>query len=313
MNPLERREIGKTGVFVSSLGLGGGGIGGLYTSVSETQAVSTVLKALDLGVSYIDTAPLYGLGKSETAVGKAIEQRKRMSFVISTKVGILISGNSTVYDFTEEGVMKSFQRSLQRLGLESVDIVFIHDPVNYYTDVVSKAYSCLRDLKSRGLCRAIGVGMNEWEMEQRFAMERDFDCFLLAGRYTLLDQSSLRSFLPLCQKKGIGVIMGGPFNSGILASDLSGDAKYDYASASEDILLRARQINDVCAGYGVPLKAAALQFVLAHPAVTSVLTGARSPEEITENFEMIQYPIPDKMWIALLERDLIDPRSYVPN
>jgi len=308
----QRSEVGKTGVFVSKLGLGGGGIGGLYNPVPQEQAIGTVTHALELGISYLDTAPLYGLGKSEIAVGKALDRRNSEDFVISTKVGILISDQSTTYDFSGDAIRKSFESSLLRLGLKKVDIVFIHDPVDHYKEALTKAYPVLRELKSRGIIRAIGVGMNEWEMEERFAKEGEFDCFLLAGRYTLLDQTALSSFLLLAQKKGISIILGGPFNSGILASDLSEDTKYNYTAAPQEILNKARRISKVCNSFNVPLKAAALQFPLAHPAITSVLSGARSSEEITENVEMIQYPIPKEMWEELIKLQLIDPRSPIP-
>ncbi|MDA4130480.1 MAG: aldo/keto reductase [Thaumarchaeota archaeon] len=313
MNPLNKKEIGRTGVNVTSLGLGGGGIGGLYTLVPERQAVSTVSKALELGIKYFDTAPLYGSGKSETAIGKAISGKKQSDeLTISTKVGYLISDELTSYDFTSRAVQNSFENSLHRLGLKRVDIIFIHDPVDHYRDAITEAYPKLQELKSQGLLSAIGVGMNEWEMEERFAREGNFDCFLLAGRYTLLDQSALNSFLPLCEEKGISVIIGGPFNSGILASDLSEGAKYNYENAPKEILAKARRINEICQKYGVPLKAAALQFVLAHPSVASVLSGARSPEEITENFEMIQFPIPAEVWRTLSEQGLIHSQAPLP-
>ncbi len=213
------QKIGDTGLSVSRIGLGGGGIGGLYTPVSEQQAVDTVLKAFDLGITYLDTAPLYGMGKSEIAIGKAIAKHKPERLTISTKVGILPSGDSIKYDFGREGILKSFESSLTRLGLDRIDIAFIHYPEDHYDEALANAYTALLELKSQGRIRAIGVGMNQWQMEERFAREGSFDCFLLAGRYTLLDQSAISTFLPLCLEKGISVILGGPFNSGILASD----------------------------------------------------------------------------------------------
>jgi D-threo-aldose 1-dehydrogenase len=314
LNPLEKVQIGRTGLEVTKLGLGGGSIGGLYFPVSDSQAQATVREALKLGINYIDTAPLYGLGKSESTIGQALAGVPRSTFVISTKVGRLISGDGSIrFDFTRKGIMNSLDSSLSRLGLNNVDIVYIHDPDNHYETSKTEAYSALSDLKSRGEIKAIGVGMNQWEMELVFAREIKVDCFLLAGRYTLLEQGALPEFLPECESRKISVIVGGPFNSGILASNLDEGAKYEYENASIEILRKARRIDAICRRHNVALKAAALQFILAHPAVASVIPGSRSPEEVRENFEMVKHQIPSELWRDLIQEGLLTPETPVPN
>jgi len=217
-----------------------------------------------------------------------------------------------VFDFSRDGVLRSLESSLQRLKLDRVDILLLHDPDTHYDQAMQEAYPTLRELRSQGVVEAIGAGMNQWEMLLRFAKEGDFDCFLLAGRYTLLEQGALPQFLSYCREKGISVIIGGPYNSGILASDLTEGAKYNYRDAPPEVLAKARRIKTICDQHGVPLKAAALQFVLAHPAVAAVIPGARTPQEVEENFRLLQHPIPAALWQDLKREGLLEATAPTP-
>ena len=326
-DPVNNVEIRNTGVEVTRVGLGGAPLGGLFADVGIEAAAATVLKAYELGVRYFDTAPLYGSGRSELAYAEALRNLDRDSFVISTKVGrvlVPVEGSpeseqfvnlpamEPVFDFSRDGILRSLEDSLERLGLDRIDIALLHDPDDHYAQAIGEAYPVLADLRSQGVIRAIGAGMNQWEMLADLAREGDFDCFLLAGRYTLLDTSSLAELLPLCAQKGIGIILGGPYNSGILASDLSSSATYNYMAAPPDILEQARRMKAVCDRHDVPLKAAALQFGLAHPAVVSTIPGARSTAEVAENLEMAVFRIPADLWAELRGEGLIPHEAPTP-
>ena len=327
MSPLDKAEIGSTGVQVTRVGMGGAPIAGLYTGVEAETAVDTIRRAHELGVGYFDTAPLYGSGRSEMHFGDALEGIPRSEYVLSTKVGRLLEPVAEqpdsdqfvdlprlepTNDYSRDGVLRSINESLGRLRLDRVDIVMIHDPDDHFEQAVDEAFPALYELRSQGVVGAIGAGMNQWEMLARFAREADPDCFLLAGRYTLLDQSGLDELLPLCVEKGIGVVLGGPYNSGILASDLSDDTTFNYLPAPREVLERARRIKEVCDRYVVPLKAAALQFGLAHPAVAATIPGARSVAEIEENLRMASHPIPAALWDELRAERLIHPDAPTP-
>jgi D-threo-aldose 1-dehydrogenase len=295
--------------------------------VTEQVASATVRRALELGIRLFDTAPLYGLGASERRLGTVLSGQPRERFVVSTKVGRLLRPSQgrvdeffkdaphlePYFDFSRDAVLRSLEESRKRLGLERIDIALIHDPDDHYRQAIEEAYPTLADLRAQGVIRAIGAGMNQWRMPARFAREGDFDCFLLAGRYTLLEHEPLREFLPLCRKKGIAVIVGGPYNSGILASDLGPGVKYNYAAAPEEVLSRARRLKAVCDRHGVPLKAAALQFVLAHPAVASAIPGARSAAEVEDNVRMVRLPIPSEVWRDMKDEGLIPREAPVPD
>ena len=342
MNPLDMKEIGTTGLRVTRFGLGGAPFGSeIPTDVAEEVAVQTIQRGLQLGVRYFDTAPLYGRGKCEGYFGRALAGAQRDEFVLSTKVGHVLFPVDEIpdtdgwvdlpsfdapFDFSRDGVLRSIEGSLQRLNLDRVDIALIHDPDEgesalktsfgepvHYRQAIDETYPVLAELQSQGVVKAIGVGMNQWQALARFARDGDFDCFLLAGRYTLLDQSGLIELLPLCEHKRISVILGGPYNSGILASDLSPGASYFYKEAPPEVLERARQIKAVCDQYGVPLKAAALQFGLAHPAVAATIPGAVSTSEVEENFSMAGYPIPDDLWTELRHEGLIPEEAPTPS
>ena len=325
-HPLDKTQIGSTELRVTRLGIGGAPIGSLFRTVSEDDASATVRRGLDLGLNYIDTAPLYGHGMSEMRLERVLKDVPRDSFVLSTKVGRVLNPVDSppvsphfpslpkleaVFDYSRDGILRSLEESLQRLSLDRVDIAYIHDADDHWEQAIDEAYPTLAELRSQGVVKAIGVGMNQWEMEARFAREGDFDCFLLAGRYTLLDQSSLAELMPVCLEKNVSLVLGGPFNSGILASDLGPGATYDYETAPVDIIEKARKTKDVCDRYAVPLKAAALQFGLLHPAVAATIPGPRSVAEVEENFRMAGHPIPVDLWAELKHEGLIDPQSPV--
>lgn len=326
VHPLDKAEIGNTGLRVTRLGIGGAPIGSLFRTVSDEDAVATVLRGLELGLNYVDTAPLYGHGISEIRLGRALQGIPRDSFILSTKVGrvlkrVDVTPNSPhfqslpkmkpVFDYSRDGILRSLEESLKRLNIDRVDIAYIHDADDHWEQAISEAYPTLADLRSQGVVQAIGVGMNQWEMEARFAREGDFDCFLLAGRYTLLDQSSLTELMPVCLENSVRLILGGPYNSGILASDLGPQSTYDYEVAPPEIKERARRIKVVCDRHAVPLKAAALQFGLLHPAVAATIPGPRSVAEVEENFRMAAHPIPADLWAELKHEGLIDPLAPV--
>jgi len=333
-----RAEIGRTGLTVSRLGLGGAPLAGLYTGVSEEQAARVVDTYLGHGLGFFDTATLYGSGVSETRLGAALAGRVRNandgsdvddasdgrevrdSFVLATKVGRLLVPDPSrdqdvwsddlppvgpVFDYSYDGTLRSLEESLGRLGLDRVDMLHIHDPDNHYDEAMKGSYRALLRLREEGVIRAVGVGMNQAKMLARFASEGDFDCFLCAGRYTLVDHTALKRLLPLCEERNISIIVGGPYNSGILAQGAVEGAKFDYRKAPAQIVERVRRIEAICARHETPLKAAALQFPLAHPAVAAVIPGARSPEEVKDNVSMFEFEIPADFWIELREEGLI--------
>ncbi|MDF2961336.1 MAG: putative aldo/keto reductase [Paenibacillus sp.] len=315
-----KRTVGKTSVEVTRLGLGTAQLGFMYEPVSTEEAVNTVQLAYDLGIHFFDTAALYGEGLAEQRLGTSLSKLSRDSFTVATKVGYDMPENppetpknNTARDYSYDGVMRSFENSLKRLGLSSVDILHIHDPDDHYQEAMEGAYRAVSELKSQGLVRAVGSGMNQSEMLTRFAQEADFDCFLLAGRYTLLDQSALKDLMPAAADKGISIFIGGPLNSGILADPYSNNPMFNYGPAAAEWIEKARNLDKVCGRYGVPLKAAALQFPFAHPAVASVLTGARSREELTENVKMLQFTIPNDLWKELKHEGLLSEETPTPS
>lgn len=314
MKATDARSIGRTSLSVTCLGLGGVF---LARDAPRAEAEALIDRAYETGVRYFDTAPMYGLGESERRYNGPLSRLDRSGFVLSTKVGRLLQedvGGSEPwhFDFSRDGVLRSFETSLQRLGLDRVDILLVHDPDDHADQAIREAFPALIELREQGLVGAIGAGMNQWELELRFARELPLDCFLLAGRYTLLEQTALAEFLPDCEANGISVIAGGPYNSGILASNLDDAASYNYRTAPAEMLDRARAIKAVCDRHGVPLKAAALQFILAHPAVAAVIPGAASVAEVEENARMVEAPIPAALWSELKDAGLLDPAAPVP-
>jgi D-threo-aldose 1-dehydrogenase len=310
---------------VTRIGLGLAPVGGLFEAVGDEQAYETVERAWELGVRYFDTAPFYGAGLSERRSGHVLASKPRAEYTLSTKVGrrLVPASPGTVemwsetvalrpeWDFSFEGTLASLEESLDRLGLDRVDILHIHDPDNHFRQAMDGARPALVKLRDEGRIDAVSAGMNQAEMLTEFVRTGDFDCVLLAGRYTLLDQSGLAALLPLCAERQVPVLVGGAFNSGILADPHPG-ATFDYRPAPAPVLARALAIRDVCDRYGVPLRAAALQFPLAHPAVASVIVGARSPREIEDAVEMASIDIPGALWDELRAADLIEEDAPTP-
>ena len=314
---------------ISGLGFGGAPIANLYTSVSDSDARATVDAAWDTGVRYFDTAPHYGLGLSERRLGAALRDRPRDSFVISTKVGRVLepfdggglddagflvpATHRRVWDFSADGVRRSLDSSLERLGLDRVDIVYLHDPDNHWQQAISEGLPALQSLKDQGVIRAVGVGMNQWQMPERLIREASLDYVMLAGRYTLLEQESLSSFLPLCLDRGVTVVSVGVFNSGLLARpEVPADATYDYSAAPTELISWARRIATVCQRHGAVLPQAALQFPFGHPAVKAIAVGARTPGEITENAALLADKVSPELWAELKSEGLLAPDVPTP-
>jgi D-threo-aldose 1-dehydrogenase len=321
MNPTAAVPLGRTGLTVTRLGLGCAPIGGLYEPVSDADARAVVERAWELGLRLYDTAPLYGSGLSELRLGLALQSRPRAELVLSTKVGRRLRPNGKsaamfegalplepFFDFSYDGVLRSLDESLERLGLDRVDVVHIHDPDDHFEEARTGAYPALERLREEGVVQAIGVGMNQAELLARFARETDVDCLLLAGRYTLLDTDALAELLPLCLERGIAVIAGGVFNSGVLA----GDVHYDYAPAQPGVLARVRRLADVCARWEIPLKAAAVQFPLGHPAIACVLVGCRTAAEMEEDVALFELDLPAGLWEELRAEGLLPADAPVP-
>jgi len=325
---LEKKTIGSTDLNVTNIGMGGAPLG----SLNEKTARKTLEMAFESGINYFDTAPLYGTGSSETKYGDFFLDLDRESFIVSTKVGRLILPekeaskfsysekitpsiktninaskykNNVVFNFSREGILRSIEESLTRLKIDKLDIIFIHDPDDNYEIALNETLPTLLELKSQGVVKAIGAGMNEWEMLLDFSKNEAFDCFLLAGRYTLLDQSAFEKLLPVCLEKNISVIIGGPYNSGILASDLNQKSTFFYEPSPTNIINKAKKIKKICDEFNAPLKAVALQFGINHASVVSTIPGPRSPKEVLENIEMLTYEINPELWNKLKQRKLI--------
>lgn len=301
------------------MGLGTAPLAGLYRAVSNDDALSVIEGAWQANLRFFDTAPLYGYGLAERRLGRVLRDKPRSQFVLATKVGRLLRAGAPaepnqayfgtppvnpVFDFSYDGVMRSVEESRQRLGFDKIDILHIHDPDDHYEGALSGAYRALDQLRSDGVISAVSAGMNQAEMLTRFAREADFDCFLLAGRYTLLDQVALKELLPTCLQRGIAIIAAGVFNSGILGDPKPG-AHYNYQEAPSELLRRAQTLRDVCARHGVPLRAAAIQFPLGHPAVQAVVVGCRSLDQLQDSIRMFETDIPPDLWAELKAERLL--------
>jgi D-threo-aldose 1-dehydrogenase len=335
----ERVPLGRTGLELTRLGFGGASIGGIYGWVEDADAIATVRHAWSLGVRYFDTAPLYGYGAAERRTGQVLADEPRDSFVLSTKVGRLVRDRATippdadidrqlldgredayyvirdpvriVFDYSADGVRRSLEESLERLRLDRVDIALIHDPDDHWREAIEGAWPALERLRSEGVIRAIGAGMNQSEMLTRFVRETTMDVVLVAGRYTLLDQGALDDLLPACQERGVGVLVGSVMNSGVLVDPRPG-TRFNYGPAPADVIERARRIGEVCERHGVPLRAAAMQFPMAHPAVVSLVAGVRSVAHLDEYPALLGYPIPGDLWSDLRDEGLIAAGAPVP-
>ena len=329
--PDTRRRIGRTEVTVTPIGLGAAPLGNLYVEVDDETAEQTLAVAWDCGVRWFDTAPHYGLGLSERRLGRALRGRPREAYVVSTKVGRLLDAVDTPtgddlahgfavpathrrrWDFSADGVRRSLEESLVRLGLERVDLVLVHDPDDHVDWALREAVPALVALRDQGVIGAVGVGMNAAPPLARFVAESDVDAVLLAGRYTLLEQTALDDVLPLCAARGVSVLAGGVFNSGLLSRPRPPeDATYDYAPAPLRLLARAIRLADVCERNGVTLPQAALHFPMGHEAVQAILIGARTPEEIEADVALAATPVPAGRWADLVREGLVDPRAPLP-
>ncbi|MCX4553580.1 aldo/keto reductase [Streptomyces sp. NBC_01387] len=314
---MRRNKIGNSTVDITELAFGAAGIGNLYTQVAPEEAREAVDAAWESGIRYFDTAPHYGLGLSERRLGEALRDRPRGEYVISTKVGRLLEPDSgegddlgngfavpathrRVWDFSADGVRRSIEDSLVRLGLDRIDIAYLHDPDGHAAEAFGAAYPALEKLRSEGVVGAIGAGMNQTAMLTRFLRDTDVDLVLCAGRYTLLDGSALTTLLPEATARGRSVVVGGVFNSGLLADPRPG-ATYDYSAAPAAVLDRALRMKAVCERYGVPLRAAALRYPQRHPAVAGVLVGTRSAAEVRDAAELLGRDIPEALWGELAE------------
>ena len=323
------RYLGRSSVEVTRLGFGGAPLGNLFSVVAEQAAEQALDAAWLAGWRYFDTAPLYGHGLGERRVGSYLKTKPRDAYSLSTKVGRLLVEQDTkvdggayvdvpnaapVYDYSHDGVLRSVEASLTRLGVGRIDVLLIHDIDRFthgdeqprrFKEAMDGAYPALADLRAQGVIGAIGLGVNEWQVCESVARVADIDCVLLAGRYTLLEQEPLANFLPFCQKKSISVIAGGVFNSGILATGPKPGAYYNYAPAPPKVLERASALERVCQAHSVPLAAAALRFPLAHPSVAGVVVGARTAGEVRSNQDLLARPIPPALWADLKAERLI--------
>jgi D-threo-aldose 1-dehydrogenase len=339
---LPRRRVGKTQLEVTTLGLGGAPMGGFRANISDAEAVGLTDLAYELGVRYFDTSPFYGYGRSELRMGAGLREKPRDDYVLSTKIGRImhalkpgeqppadfrengLPGFAPVFDYTYDGVMRSLEHSYFRLGISRIDIALVHD-VDFWTikdrtildqrfkTVMDSGFKALDELRRAGVIGAIGVGINESDTSLRFIQAGDFDCMLLAGRYTLLEQGGLEAFLPECVKRGVSVILGGPYNSGILTGGVKNDTTHDYVQAPAPLIEKARKIEAVCKRHGVELGAAAMQFPLFHPALCAVIPGALAASEVRQNVERLSVKIPTELWSELKREKLLDPEAPTPN
>jgi D-threo-aldose 1-dehydrogenase len=334
---LPRRALGRTGLEVSILGVGTAPLGDLYLQIDDETAIATAQRAFELGVNLLDTAPLYGHGLSEHRCGTALRRVPREGVVVCTKVGRWMDpfhdrGNGSgfvggqphraVIDYSYDGTMRAVEQSLLRLGTDRLDLLLIHD-VDVWThgpdaiearfrEAMEGAYVALDKLRGERVVKGIGIGVNEADMCVRFAKAGTFDAMLLAGRYSLLEQPALAEFLPLAEKQGIGVMLGGVYNSGILATGAVAGAKYNYQDAPPQIMTKVAEIERVCRAHGVALPTAALHFALGHPTVATVVLGAQSPQEVERNVAALASKVPSALWTDLKAERLLDADAPVP-
>jgi D-threo-aldose 1-dehydrogenase len=337
MIPSQKKKFGRIDLDVTAFAFGTAPVGNFLKPISETESQAMFETAWDAGVRLYDTAPMYGHGLAELRTGHYLRWKPRDEYVLASKVGRALkpAKRETIdfapwadaaaftmhFDYSYDGTMRAFEDSLQRLGLERMDLCFIHD-IDRFTrgdeqpEVFKRAmdgcWRALEKLRDEHVVKAIGVGVNEWEVCYEALKQRDFDGFLLAGRYTLLEQEALNGFLPLCQERGAAVLVGGGFNSGILATGARPGAKYNYSPAPAAMMEKVARIERVCAEYRVPLPAAALQFVTAHPAIPSFIAGTRSVGQLKQNLEWFSHPIPAAFWIELKRQGLLRDDAPTP-
>ena len=324
------RPVPKTHVALSELSLGCAQLGNLFREVSDADCRTTVDAAWELGIRYFDTAPHYGLGLSERRLGAALASRPREDYVLSSKVGRLLepvdglegwddqgfvvrATHRRIWDFSRDGIRRSIEGSLERLGLDRLDVVFLHDPDDHWPEVLAAGYPALEELRAEGVVGAIGAGMNQAPMLAGLVRETDVDLVMLAGRYTLLEQEALDDLLPLCAERRVGIVAAGVFNSGLLAQVRPPvGARHDYESAPPELVERASAIAQVCERHGTTLPAAALAFPLAHPAVVSVCVGARSAEQVRRNAALYRQAIRSDLWSELKAEGFLRQDAPVP-
>ena len=333
---MNKRQLGKTNINLTSIGFGGAPLGNLFESLDERSCYNILEKTYEAGINIYDTSPLYGYGLSEHRLGNFLKTVDEESYFLSTKVGRYLTpakkenidrgrfagslNFSPNLDYSYDGVMRSFDQSIHRLAVPEIDICLIHDvdrytfgnEVDHYFKIaMSGAYKALNDLKEQKVIKAIGVGLNDADICTRFANEGDFDCMLLAGRYTLLDQTALDEFFPIAKKNNIGIILGGVFNSGILAKGIGDQITYRYDKIPIDIKEKYQSISKICLQYDVPVPAAALQFSYSNKLISSMILGIDRIEQIQQNFENLNYPIPKELWENLIKENLLDERSMI--
>lgn len=321
-------EIRNTGVRIPALGLGCANLGNLYRAMTDEQAQELVDTAFESGYATFDTAPHYGVGLSEERLGRALAGRERGSYVLSTKAGrrlrplgpgesepphdfVGTPARGRVWDFSREGIRSTVEASLERLGVDSLDIVYLHDVENHLPEVYASGFPALTELREEKVVRAIGFGMNHSDHLARLVTDLDVDVVLCAGRWTLLDRRAYDDLLPACERQGTSVVVGGVYNTGLLANPRAG-ARYNYREVPPEVLERAQRMESVCAGFDVPLKAAALHYPFAHRNVAGVVVGASRPEEVRENAAMFAREIPPALWQALREENLLAHDLPVP-
>jgi D-threo-aldose 1-dehydrogenase len=331
MTTIPKRPVPGRPLALSELSLGCAQLGNLYREVSDADARNAVDTAWELGVRYFDTAPHYGLGLSERRLGAALASRPREEYVLSSKVGRVLEPADVVdglddegfvvpashrrrWDFSRQGIRRSLEESLERLGLDRVDIVYLHDPDEHWAEVQATGYAALEELRSDGIVGAIGAGMNQSAMLADLVRETDLDVVMLAGRYTLLEQDALVDLLDLCSERRVAVVAAGVFNSGLLAREFPrNDARYDYGEAPQGLVDRARAMARICEQHGTTLPAAALAFPLGHQAVSSVCVGARSAAQMARNAALYLEPIPSDVWCALKAEGFLRNDAPVPD
>lgn len=337
---IPKRRLGQTAVHVSEIGLGTAPLGELFDKVPEHVSLATFRKAWDEGIRYFDSSPFYGHGKSELRVGRGLEGRPRGEMAISTKVGRLMRrpGDAdgfvpefwagalpmkVAFDYSYDGIMRSVEDSYLRLGVNRIDLLLIHDLDTWFhpqperlaafrAQLVTSGWRALEELREAGVVGGVGAGINERGMMSWFLDMMPVDFFLVALRYTLLEQDVLEDEFPACEAAGVGVVIGGVFNSGILASGARTGAKYNYEDATPDVMARVARIEEVCKAHDVALPAAALQFPLAHPIVASVIPGALSPDHVEANVRSYRAQIPVAFWGDLRAEGLLSEKAPVP-
>ncbi len=326
---MRRNKLGRTGVEVTELGFGGGPLGGLFEPLDDDTAAAALAAAWDGGIRYYDTSPHYGIGHSERRVGGMLRQRPRDRFTLSTKVGRLLvpqdaagrrdegfevpATHRRVWDFTRDGVRRSVEDSLTRIGVDRIDVLYLHDAEQHFDAALRDGYPALAELRAEGVVGAIGAGMYHCDMLTTLVREADVDVVMLAGRYTLLEQSALDDLFPACAERGVAVLAAAIFNSGVLAAPRpAADARFDYATVSPDMLQRAHRIADVCEAHGVTLPQAAMAFPRAHSVVAGIVVGMRSADEVQRNVASFHTDVPAQVWHDLRGEGLIDERAPVP-